>query len=146
MDGRAIGTRGLGILTGCCALWLAACSSQAASDSGADAAVDRQFDAVIIDETDPPPPDGTNCGITSHIPVRQAPPNDCTFTLDSVPPNPSNVRVEVVTVIIPPSDRDGWVYEPGMGAITLTGSYCGSVRDGTITEIRMLFGCLTPVP
>jgi hypothetical protein len=57
------------------------------------------------------------------------------------------VRVEVGNAVIPPSDRDGWVYEPGMMAITLTGSYCQAVRDGTLGELVMLFGCpVGPIP
>jgi hypothetical protein len=147
MDGRAIGTSRVGILTGCCALWLAACSSQAASDPGADAAVDRQVDGVDIYVSEQLPPDGANCAPTSHALVRQAPPSDCTFTLDSAPPSPSVVRVLAGTSIIPPSDTNGWVYEPRMLSITLSGSYCQSVRDGTLGELRMIFGCTgSPIP
>jgi hypothetical protein len=48
---------------------------------------------------------------------------------------------------IPQSDTDGWAYEPGMMVITLAGSYCVSVRDGTITVLTMLLGCPScPIP
>ncbi len=71
----------------------------------------------------------------------------CTFTLDSVPPDPSNVKVLGNNTAIPANDVNGWVYEPGMRAVTLKGSYCDAVTAGTLTNVVVLFGCVgTPIP
>jgi hypothetical protein len=132
MNARVTGTWGTGIVSTCCALWLAACSSQEHPTSGADAAADADLDLVVTIDS---------CSITSHTLVPQAPPNDCTFTFDQVPRDPTSVKFKTGGKTIPQSDTEGWVYEPGMLAITLSGSYCQSVRDGTITELTMLVGC-----
>jgi hypothetical protein len=71
----------------------------------------------------------------------------CTYTLDSVPPDPSNVKVLGDNVAIPANDQNGWVYETGMRAVTLKGSYCDAVTNGTLHSVVVLFGCLgTPIP
>jgi hypothetical protein len=68
-----------------------------------------------------------------------------------IPPDPSNIRVrgtvDAVVVTVPEGDLDGWVYEPGFLSITLNGSSCRQVRDGTLTDLLVLFGCpLCPIP
>jgi len=71
----------------------------------------------------------------------------CTFTLDTVPPNPANVRVEGDGRVIPPNDVNGWVYEPGMRSITLKGTYCDDVLNMTTQNVVVLFGCGNqPIP
>ncbi|HET6146655.1 MAG TPA: vWA domain-containing protein [Polyangia bacterium] len=71
----------------------------------------------------------------------------CTFTLDTPPPNPANVRVEGDGQTIPPNDVNGWIYEPGMRSITLKGSYCDRVLNSTIQNVVVLFGCGSePIP
>ena len=73
--------------------------------------------------------------------------SSCTYTLATAPPSPGNVRVEGDGVAIPANDVNGWVYEPGMRAITLKGSYCDRVTAGTIQSVVVLFGCGTdPIP
>ncbi len=67
--------------------------------------------------------------------------NSCTFSLDAVPPVPANVTVTGDGNIIPRNDNNGWVYEPGMGSITLTGEYCQRVVTGTIQNVVAIFGC-----
>ena len=147
MNARVIGIWVPGLVSACGVLLLVGCSSQERAASGSDAAADVAEVAGVVVDSIEQPEDGANCGVSSHTLVRQEPPSDCTFALDQVPPVPSNVRVQVGATAIPPNDLDGWVYEPGMLAITLSGSWCQRVRDGTITEIRMLFGCPThPIP
>jgi hypothetical protein len=71
----------------------------------------------------------------------------CTFTLDRAPPNPLNVRVEGDGRVIQPNDTNGWVYEPGMRAITLKGTPCDDVLAMRITNVVVLFGCGNePIP
>ncbi len=73
--------------------------------------------------------------------------SSCTYTLDTVPPNPANVRVEGDGQVIPPNDVNGWVYEAGMRAITLKGTYCDNVLNNTIQNVVVLFGCGNiPIP
>jgi von Willebrand factor type A domain len=73
--------------------------------------------------------------------------SSCTFTLDTIPPNPANVRVEGDGTPIPANLNNGWVYEPGMRSITLKGSYCDNVLNSTIKSVVVLFGCgNTPIP
>jgi hypothetical protein len=73
--------------------------------------------------------------------------SSCTFTLDSVPPDPTNIKVQGDGMTIPPNDVNGWVYEPGMRAVTLKGTYCDQVLNNTIKSVVVLFGCMgTPIP
>jgi hypothetical protein len=73
--------------------------------------------------------------------------SSCTFVLATSPPNPNNVRVEGDGVAIPANDVNGWVYEAGMKAVTLKGSYCDQVTAGTIKNVVVLFGCgMDPIP
>lgn len=136
-------------------LLLLACSSQAPQGSpggsGGSAGSDAgsPVDGITIDEGYLSCPG--NCGITSHPPTRRAPPSDCTFDLETVPPVPDNIRVQgrvnAVLVTVPQGDPDGWLYEPGFMAITLDGASCRQVRDGTLTDLRVLFGCPScPIP
>lgn len=73
--------------------------------------------------------------------------SSCTFTLDTVPPVPTNVKVQGDGATIPPNDINGWVYEPGMRSVTLKGTYCDNVLNGTIQNVVVLFGCGSiPIP
>jgi von Willebrand factor type A domain len=67
--------------------------------------------------------------------------NSCTFSLDAVPPVPANVTVTGDGNIIPRNDNNGWVYEPGMLSITLTGEYCQRVVTGALQNVAAIFGC-----
>ncbi len=67
--------------------------------------------------------------------------NSCTFSLDAVPPVPDNVTVTGDGNIIPPSASNGWLYQPGMRAITLSGEYCQRVMTGALQNVVAIFGC-----
>lgn len=145
---RALVVKGLGtsVVSVACLLLLA-CSSQKGQDLSGGTGGSGGWDGGS-------PVDAnacTNCGIAGHTLTRQSPPSDCTFNLDTAPPVPNNVRVmgtvDTIYMGIPQGDPDGWVYEPGSMAITLEGSSCRKVRDGTITGLQMLFGCPScPIP
>jgi hypothetical protein len=129
-------------------LALATCSSTTAAP-GPDSAVDPDANPTPADAGDAVAPGtcDTQCAPLRVTLTRAAAPEDCTFAIGRVPPDPTNVRVHNGSMTVPQSDTDGWAYEPGMMAITLAGSYCVSVRDGTITTLTMLFGCPScPIP
>jgi hypothetical protein len=91
------------------------------------------------------------CDISAHPLTRLSAPTDCTFEIGQLPPDPNNVRVRATmtsrVVIVPQNDPNGWVYDPGMLSVTLDGSSCQLVREGTFTNLDMLFGCpLCPIP
>lgn len=65
----------------------------------------------------------------------------CTFTLDSVPPDPTNIRVLADNKTVPANDVNGWVYEAGMRAVTLKGTYCDDVLNMVTMNVSVLFGC-----
>ena len=44
-------------------------------------------------------------------------------------------------VTVPASATDGWGYNQAMTSVTLTGTYCSRVLDGTIKNVTVLFGC-----
>ena len=67
--------------------------------------------------------------------------SSCTFTLDSVPPDPTNIKVLADTKTVPANDVNGWVYEAGMRAVTLKGTYCDDVLSHTTMNVSVLFGC-----
>lgn len=136
-------------------LLLLACSSQeppqsSPAGSGGNAGSDAgsPLDGISIDERYL---SCSNCGITVQAPIRQPEPNDCTFALAVAPPDPYNVKVQAtsnaVVVTVPPEAGNGWVFEVGFLSITFNGSSCQQVRDGTLTDPRVLFGCpLCPIP
>jgi von Willebrand factor type A domain len=66
----------------------------------------------------------------------------CNFTLDSVPPVPSNIVVETQTrTVIPQSTTNGWSYGPGNMSVIINGTYCDQIKAGTITSIGTIYGC-----
>jgi hypothetical protein len=67
--------------------------------------------------------------------------DSCTFSLDAVPPAPDNVTVTGDGNIIPLSASNGWLYQPGMRAITLSGDYCQRVMTGALRNVVAIFGC-----
>lgn len=67
--------------------------------------------------------------------------NSCTFSLDAIPPAPANVTVTGDGNIIPRNDTNGWIYEPDMLSITLTGTYCQQVMTGALQNVVATFGC-----
>ena len=132
-------------------LLLLACSSQepqgspGGSGGGTGSDAGSPVDGTAIDEGHPSCPG--NCGVTTYTSA----PSDCTFNFAMSPSDPSNVKVlgmvGTMVVTIPQGDPDGWVYGPGFLAITLDGAACQQVRDGTLTDLRVLFGCPScPIP
>ncbi len=71
----------------------------------------------------------------------------CEWTLAEQPPDPDRVNVTLDGMPVPRSTAhtDGWDYYPDASTITLFGSYCEQVKEGTVTEVSFSFGCPGPV-
>jgi hypothetical protein len=65
----------------------------------------------------------------------------CTFSLDAVPPDPYKVTVTGDGNVIPADANNGWFFQPGMRAITLSGDYCQRVMNRTLQNVVAIFGC-----
>jgi hypothetical protein len=64
----------------------------------------------------------------------------CTLPIKS-PPDPNNIAVDADGARVPRNDTEGWSYGPGMSTILLHGSYCSKLSDGTIKNVKAIFGC-----
>jgi len=71
----------------------------------------------------------------------------CTFQLQSAPPDPNNVTVEINGMPVPRSTAhtNGWDYYPDMMTITFFGSYCAQIMGGAMTDVTFLYGCPGPI-
>jgi hypothetical protein len=71
----------------------------------------------------------------------------CTFQLQSVPPDPTNVTVSINGTPVPrsPSHMNGWDYYPDMMTITFFGSYCSQIMMGSTTNVSFVYGCPGPI-
>ncbi len=67
----------------------------------------------------------------------------CVFTLGEVPVEPQNIRIffdgqEVGRTY---QHTDGWDYDVATNTITLYGSACDDLRGGTVTNVKVDYGC-----
>jgi hypothetical protein len=97
------------------------------------------------------PPDyypvGTPGALVSVINAIAGQLASCTFPLTMTPPDPQLVGVVLDNQSVPrdPTHQDGWDFGPNNQSIILYGGWCQSVRLGTATQVRAVFGC-PPVP
>ncbi len=71
----------------------------------------------------------------------------CTFPLDMPPPSLNMVGVYASKVKIPSSPTDGWSYGPGNKSVILNGPACDAVKNGSATNVQIIFGCPhMPIP
>lgn len=74
----------------------------------------------------------------------------CTFTLASVPEDVSKLKVFVnndpTALPMDPSHSEGWDYDPVANEVTFYGSLCQSVKDATLSDIDVVYGCDVPTP
>jgi hypothetical protein len=68
----------------------------------------------------------------------------CTITLDSVPPDPSELHVFANDVELTRDAPDGWSYDPVSNTITLEGGACEDLRRAVITRLSVAYGCAIP--
>jgi hypothetical protein len=65
----------------------------------------------------------------------------CVFQLGGVPPDPTNIAILADNKAIPKDPANGWSYNGGMTAVTLNGTACTNVMNGTTKVISAIFGC-----
>ncbi len=72
----------------------------------------------------------------------------CQFLLDSVPADPSKIYVffDKDPAGIPQDPQNGWTYDPDTNTITFHGTACEAIKNGTIVDIDVIFGCNVPPP
>lgn len=71
----------------------------------------------------------------------------CTYSLDSVPPNPNDIYVFFDNVTKVPRDlMDGWEYDIAKNQIVFYGPACDSLKNGIVKDLDIVFGCDTPTP
>jgi len=67
----------------------------------------------------------------------------CTFPLDSLPPVPDNVAVEIdgQRVARDPAQMNGWNYGPDNRSVILYGAPCDNLKAGRSKNVQILYGC-----
>jgi len=72
----------------------------------------------------------------------------CTFRLASEPTDPAAVFVFFDDATAVPRDMtrtEGWDYAPDARSITFYGGPCDALRDGTVGDVDVVFGCPEPI-
>lgn len=71
----------------------------------------------------------------------------CTYSLDSVPPNPSEIFVFFDNITKIPRDiMNGWEYDITKNQIVFYGPACDSLKNGIVKDLDIVFGCDAPTP
>ena len=74
----------------------------------------------------------------------------CVFQLESTPPDPNAIYVFFNNDTHPiPRDethQNGWDYDPQTDQVEFYGQYCDDLKDGTVTDVDIVFGCPEPTP
>jgi hypothetical protein len=71
----------------------------------------------------------------------------CTYKVDQTPPDLDQTYVIYSgTELVPrdPSHGAGWDYDPDAMTLTMYGSFCDRLRDHSVTDINVTFGCPSP--
>jgi von Willebrand factor type A domain len=64
----------------------------------------------------------------------------CAYTMDSTPPDPTNLGVYLDKQLILESATDGWTLSPP-NAVTFHGPTCDRIKAGAYKSVQVLFGC-----
>ena len=72
----------------------------------------------------------------------------CQFKLDGVPEDPSKIYVffDDDPAGVPKDPDNGWTYDPVTNTVTFHGTACEAIKNGTIVDVDVVFGCNVPVP
>ena len=70
----------------------------------------------------------------------------CTLQLESVPEDPGQLYVffNKDPAGVPNDPNNGWSYDPDTNQITFNGTACQSLKDGTVTDVDVVYGCNHP--
>jgi hypothetical protein len=63
---------------------------------------------------------------------------NCSFTLTTAPKSTSDIAVYLDGAIAPSTD---WTYTASSQTVTLTGSSCDAIKNGTSKTVQVYFGC-----
>jgi von Willebrand factor type A domain len=64
----------------------------------------------------------------------------CTLPIKQ-PPDPTNIAVDADGMRVPRNDTNGWAYGAGMTTIELRGTWCTNYQNGSLKNIKAIFGC-----
>ncbi|MCA9657047.1 MAG: VWA domain-containing protein [Myxococcales bacterium] len=72
----------------------------------------------------------------------------CDYKLDEVPPDIKKIFVffNDDPMGIPNDPNDGWVYDPVSNTIKFVGGACTMIKDGTVYDVDIVYGCNAPIP
>ncbi|HVK69601.1 MAG TPA: VWA domain-containing protein, partial [Polyangium sp.] len=73
----------------------------------------------------------------------------CAYTLDTVPPNPSEIYVffdNTTEVSRDDTKTDGWTYDAGKNQVVFYGPACDSLKNGVVMDLDIVLGCQEPTP
>lgn len=72
----------------------------------------------------------------------------CDFVLDAPPDDPSKVYVffNDDPAGVPNDPLNGWTYDPNTNTISFHGAACEALKDGTVLDVDVVFGCNIPIP
>ena len=71
----------------------------------------------------------------------------CSYSLDSVPPNPNEIYVFFDNVTKVPRDiMNGWEYDAGKNQVVFFGTACDDLKNGVVKDLDIVFGCDAPTP
>jgi hypothetical protein len=83
-------------------------------------------------------PDALTAALTSIVKDVAS----CVFTMAAVPPDPTNLGVYLdKTTKVPLDPSDGYSLSADSLTVTLNGSYCAGLKDGTYQVVQVYFGC-----
>jgi hypothetical protein len=70
----------------------------------------------------------------------------CVVQLESVPEDPNQLYVffNKDPAGVPNDPDNGWSYDPDTNQITFNGTACQSLKDGTVTDVDVVYGCNHP--
>lgn len=70
----------------------------------------------------------------------------CTFQLDELPPDAEEIYIffDDDPAGVPVDPANGWTYDPATNTITFHGAACQAIKDGTVVEIDIVYGCNMP--
>lgn len=65
-----------------------------------------------------------------------------------MPDDPSELYVFFDDVIpgVANDPNDGWTYDPNTNTITFHGAACDALKDGSVADVDVVFGCDIPIP
>jgi hypothetical protein len=70
--------------------------------------------------------------------------NTCTLSLDTEPADPQMTNVIINGNVLSQDATNGWVFS-GPTEITFHGTSCAQIQAGSVTDLRVVFGCPTLV-